>query len=53
MEKELLQEIKEYIESTESSMMWEYSSNIVDNEILFADKERMPQLYFKVLELLK
>ena len=52
MEKELLQEIKEYIEKAESSAMWEYSGNIVDDEILYADRKRMPDIYFKVLDLL-
>jgi hypothetical protein len=52
MERELLLEIKEYIEKSESASMWEYSSNIVDDEILFADKKRMPELYGKILDLL-
>ena len=52
MNKETLEEIKEYIEESESAFMWECSSNIVDNEILFADKKRMPELYFKILDLL-
>ena len=53
MNEELLKEIKEYIEEMESGNMWEYSANIVKDDILFADKERMPELYFKILDLLK
>ncbi len=52
MTQELLQEIKEYIEKSEANAMWEYSSDIVDDKILYADRKRMPDLYFKILDLL-
>jgi len=51
--KELLEEVKKYIEECESSFMWEYSGNIVENEELFRDKKRMPKLYYKIIKLLK
>lgn len=54
MDKELLKEMKKYIEECEESFMWEYSSNIEEDEkVLFADKKSMPKLYFKIIELLK
>jgi len=53
MNRQLLEDIKKYIEERERIMMWEYSSNIVDNEELYQDRKRMPDIYFQVIELLK
>jgi len=52
MDEELLKKIKKYIEKCEHTFMWEYSGHIVEDNILFADKKRMPELYSKIIKLI-
>lgn len=50
--KYLIRKMVKYIEDKEVAMMWEYSTEIVDDDVLFADKKRMPKLYFKLLKII-
>lgn len=52
LSREELLEIKEYIEKSERDAMWEYSSNIIEDEELYKSN-RMPPIYKIVCELTK
>jgi len=53
MDKRLIINLISYIEKAEATLMWEYSSNILEDEELFKDKDRMPHIYFELKKLIK